>query len=70
MRRVELREPPREGHAELSRYWLKASGELIGWTNSRKESLDWKRGFGPGTDVSIFDTKLKELVGATMPALG
>jgi hypothetical protein len=63
-RHVEVREPPRDGKPERSRYWLRADDELIGWCNSRKEALEWKRGFGPCSSVSIFDTHLHELVGA------
>lgn len=62
MRRVELKEPPREGHPETHRYWLHADSELIGWTNSRKLAIEWRNGFGPGANVKVEDKQLRELV--------
>ena len=57
-----LKEPPREGHPEMHRYWLRADGELVGWTNSRKLAIDWRNGFGPGADVKVEDKHLNEVV--------
>jgi hypothetical protein len=57
-----VKEPPRDGNPEMYRYWLHADHERVGWTNSRKEAIEWRDGFGPGTDVSVEDTKLDELV--------
>jgi hypothetical protein len=60
--RPTVKEPPRNGHPEASRYWLRASGELIGWTDSRKEAIDWRNGFGPGAEVSVEDHRLHEVL--------
>lgn len=60
--RVQLKEPPRDGHPEKARYHLKSEGELIGWTDSRREAIGWRNGFGPGAAVSVEDQKLHELV--------
>jgi hypothetical protein len=57
-----LKEPPREGHPETHRYWLRDGGELIGWTSSRKEAIEWRDGFGPGAAVTVEDQELHELV--------
>lgn len=62
-RRIELREPPRDGNPKSARYWLRGGlGELVGWTNSRREAIHWRMGFGPGASVSVEDTKLHEAV--------
>lgn len=52
-RRVKVKEPPREGDPGRARYHLKDGWELIGWTNNRKEALEWVAGFGPATQARI-----------------
>lgn len=68
MKRLELKEPPREGRPERARYLLRCGelNEVVGWTNSRKEALDWKRGFGPGALVTIEDQLRHEFVGVNV----
>ena len=56
-RRVEVKEPPREGKPERSRYHLKCGHELIGWTDDREEAYEWLGGFGPVTTASVEDRR-------------
>jgi hypothetical protein len=62
-RRIELKEPPREGQPKSARYWLRDGlSDLVGWTNSRREAIQWRDGFGPGAQVSVEDTRLHEVL--------
>jgi hypothetical protein len=56
-RRVQVKEPPRDGAARRCRYHLMDGVELVGWTNDLAEAEDWVGGFGPVTTAHIIDRR-------------
>ena len=63
-RKVE--DAPREGHPGQSRYILIAGAAVVGWTDSRRTAIRWRRGFGPGVSVEVWD----KIRGETLIPLG
>ena len=56
-RKVKVKEPPRVGQPNRSRYHLLDGLELIGWTDDHAEAQDWLVGFGPVTSARIEDRR-------------
>ena len=62
-RRLQVAEPPREGRPDRARYLLVADGETVGWTDGRRVAIAWRRGFGPGADIGVWDAPTASWVG-------
>lgn len=55
--RVKVKEPPRDGIPNRSRFHLMDGFELIGWTDSYEAAQDWLKGFGPHSTTHVDDRR-------------